>query len=344
MANTVQIINPSIDSRWMPFILKHRHGAIYHHPLWKELITQTCGYEPFYLVLERRKKIRAALPFFGIQQPAAGNRMVSLPHSDFCDPLVKSNRDFEQLMMELLHYLKMHRITYLKFKTRHTQIDLPDFDLQQVRTNTLRVLELEKIPDEALPGVASYREEPLPEVPVTFHFATEEREMRLFYHFYTLTRRQHQRTVKPYKFFKNVWQLFYPQNLLTVLLGYRGEKPVGGMMLFRFKDTVSYLYGGFDTTMEKFRTDELLLGESIRFGKQRGYRFYETGKSVILSEGQEALLREMGAAQVPVQELTYTRLRMVNKHQKVFHSRLKNKPNGNLPDIILTLRTREKMK
>ena len=340
MSVKLRIIDPEQNPGWDRFIMEHPHSSLFHHSLWKELIEKTFGYEPFYFVLEDGLGIRAGISFFLIKRPFTGSRLVSLPYSHFCDPLVSSNEDFELLLMEVLHLLKIFRASYLEFKMRHILIDLEDFELYNAEHNRIYVLELMPTWEEM---VQEFRHKNITRTitraikkGLSVHVATDERDMRLFYHFHVLTQKHHGFAFRPYKFFKNMWQIFYPQNMLTVMLAYRGSQPAGGIVLVRFKDTMYSLYAGVDPTNGKNDVYYLLFWEAIKLAIKKGCRYIDFGRTCRYDKRLLTFIRKCGAGEFPVIHYSYTRVMRAHRPTtQDNHPREQLIEHDSLPGIIL---------
>ena len=92
----VKTVDPSKDKRWDEFVKSHPEGTVFHLSAWARVLQKTYGYIPYYFILEDSdEKIKAGCPFFLIKSWLAGNRLVCLPFTDVCFPLVTSDRDIE---------------------------------------------------------------------------------------------------------------------------------------------------------------------------------------------------------------------------------------------------------
>ncbi|MFX0204196.1 MAG: hypothetical protein ACFFCW_49495, partial [Candidatus Hodarchaeota archaeon] len=147
----IRLINPSDDPRWDDFVSRHRFGSVYHHSTWMEVIRNTFpNTTPLYFVLENKTgELNSAIPIFLIRSWLTGNRLVSLPFSPFCDPLVDSLEDLNKLLEVILNKSKKLKASYLEMRV------LNGFNLLNVtafKENSLHFwktyrLALEKEPD-----------------------------------------------------------------------------------------------------------------------------------------------------------------------------------------------------
>ena len=96
-------INPLQDSRWVEFVEHDPTGSVFHTPNWLEALACTYGYEPVALTTTRPgQPLQNGLVFCRVKSLFTGSRIVSLPFSDHCQPLVNTASD----LLELLGYLR----------------------------------------------------------------------------------------------------------------------------------------------------------------------------------------------------------------------------------------------
>lgn len=94
-------LNPTIDSRWDKFALGHPEGTVYHHSAWQQVLSETYGYNPLYLGITSSdgSQISGILPLMFVNSFLTGRRVVSLPFTTYCNPLMP-----EVLLEEAMHF------------------------------------------------------------------------------------------------------------------------------------------------------------------------------------------------------------------------------------------------
>ena len=81
------------DSRIIPFLLEDNRASIYHHPAWLKAVTKTFNHKGFYLLLEDdHNNITGLYPFVFLNSRITGKRIVSLPFSTYCEPLLPKDK------------------------------------------------------------------------------------------------------------------------------------------------------------------------------------------------------------------------------------------------------------
>src|SRR5215470_2688031 len=91
-------LDPRIDERWSAFVCRHPRSSIFHQGPWLEALHQTYGYRSVVYCKTREKEIVSGIVFCEIRSWLTGNRLVSLPFSDHCEPLVENAGEVNQLL------------------------------------------------------------------------------------------------------------------------------------------------------------------------------------------------------------------------------------------------------
>ena len=96
---TVYKIDPIKDRRWTEFLHKHPAASVFHTPGWLEALQRTYGYEPVvFTTSPPETELRNGIPFCRITTWLTGRRLVSLPFSDHCAPLVENSAELTCLL------------------------------------------------------------------------------------------------------------------------------------------------------------------------------------------------------------------------------------------------------
>ena len=95
-------IDPLRDSRWNDLVERHPLACVFHTRGWLEALKRTYRYEPVVMTTSATGSALAdGIVFCRIESWLTGRRLVSLPFSDHCDPLVSSVAAQEDAMQAL---------------------------------------------------------------------------------------------------------------------------------------------------------------------------------------------------------------------------------------------------
>jgi len=97
MDNEIQIINPLLFPSWDEQILQYADYSIFHTSGWIKTIRETYSYDPQFFVAKHNESFTAAIPMMTIESFLTGRRAVSLPFSDYCEPLISEGINIKEL-------------------------------------------------------------------------------------------------------------------------------------------------------------------------------------------------------------------------------------------------------
>ena len=112
----IEIVNPVNYSNWNEDILNLSGYTFFHSSQWSNLISKTYGYKPIYYILKDDKRIAAVFPLMEIKSFLTGKRAVSLPFSDFSNPLVEDYSQFDKLFKKITENGKSRNWKHIALK------------------------------------------------------------------------------------------------------------------------------------------------------------------------------------------------------------------------------------
>src|SRR5580700_5430450 len=95
-------IDPLFDPRWAALVDSHTRASVFHSPNWLQALRTVYGYIPFVVTTcPPGTRLTNGLVFCRVKSWLTGRRLVSLPFSDHCEPLVDSVEDQDILTAAL---------------------------------------------------------------------------------------------------------------------------------------------------------------------------------------------------------------------------------------------------
>jgi hypothetical protein len=86
-------IDPLKDNRWVDSVDRHPESSIFHTTEWLSALVRTYGFEPVAATsTEPGAALEDGIPLCRVRSIHKGNRIVSLPFSDHCQPLVSPEK------------------------------------------------------------------------------------------------------------------------------------------------------------------------------------------------------------------------------------------------------------
>src|SRR5437867_12969443 len=110
-------IDPLTDRRWSAFLEAHPDASMFHSREWLQALSRTYGYQPIvYTTSAPGQALVTGIPFCRIRSHLTGRRLVSLPFSDYCQPLVGRSDEFFELLSAAKEDSTADRSRYLEIR------------------------------------------------------------------------------------------------------------------------------------------------------------------------------------------------------------------------------------
>src|SRR5688500_677112 len=91
-------LNPCRDLRWAALVDRHPDASIFHTTGWLESLHRTYGYDPVaFTTSPPGSALANGIVLCDVKSCLTGQRLVSLPFSDHCEPMVQSNDQLEAI-------------------------------------------------------------------------------------------------------------------------------------------------------------------------------------------------------------------------------------------------------
>ncbi len=95
----LEVVDPLADGRWLSMVERHPRAGIFHSPGWLGALQRTFRFPAMALVAGKGQSVPArALVFCRVESRLTGRRLVSLPFSDHCEPLVETPAELDGLL------------------------------------------------------------------------------------------------------------------------------------------------------------------------------------------------------------------------------------------------------
>ena len=303
---TVFTFNPLEDPRWAEFVQRHPRASVFHTPGWLEALRRTYGYEPVtYTTTPPGRELTNGVVLCRVYSRITGRRMVSLPFSDHCEPLVERPDDLEVLLHSLELDCAKGGWKYVEIRPR-TACTVPPGRLEPAQAFYFHALALN--PE-------------LTEILHRFHKASTfgkirraEREgltceegrsailLEKFYQLLLRTRRRKQLPPHPRDWFSNLVDCLGDR--VKVRTAAKDGRPIASILTLSFKDVLVYKYGCSDERFHNLGGMPLLFWHAIQEGKRNGAREFDLGRSDSDNPGLITFKEHWGATR---SQLTYWR-------------------------------------
>jgi CelD/BcsL family acetyltransferase involved in cellulose biosynthesis len=254
-------------------------------------------------LLDDRGEPKAGIPYCRITD-MLGDRIVALPFSDYCDPLVNDAECWRSLIDRLVPEQRPINVRCL-----HNDVPLGDERFALVKQAKWHRLDLRPeldalwgaMHDSTHRAIRKSQRESL-EVRV----AKSEQELRTFFEMHLKVRKyKYGLLAQPYSFFQNIWRHFVDRQQGFLLLAISEDKIVAGDFFIEWKDTLYYKFNASLPGDLSHRPNDLLIWEGIQHGKNRGRAYLDFGLSDIDQEGLVRYKRKFGTEEKTISFLRH---------------------------------------
>jgi CelD/BcsL family acetyltransferase involved in cellulose biosynthesis len=330
-------IDPLQDVRWPQFLEASRMATLFHSKEWLDALQRTYGYRASVLTTSGPgERLTNGLVFCRVQSWLTGRRLVSVPFSDHCTPLIDSDEEFGGLLSRLRQEADRGREKYLEIRAIAGTAGIPP-DLSGSLTFCLHRLDLRPSLNELFHAlhescirrkIASAQRQG-----VTYEDGTSEELLHKFYQLAILTRRRQMIPPQPLSWFRNLIACLGVS--VKIRLASHEGLPAAGILTIRYKSSMTYKYGCSDLRFHRFGPMQLLMWKAIQEAKENGLLEFDMGRTDWSNEGLLTFKDRWGAAR---STLLYLRHPAPKPHSRIedIPMRIAERFFAWAPDSLLT--------
>lgn len=300
----VMCIDPRTSPLWQTLVVK-TESSVFHSPSWIQVLTDTYGWEASaYVIVDEAGEPCAGIPLCRIAD-MFGERIVALPFSDYCDPLIRDAESWRVLIEKLLP-----EQVPIKLRCLHNDVPLSDKRFSLVKQATWHRLDLRPdlealwrtMHDSTHRAIRKSEREGL-----TVRMAESEPELRVFFEMHLKIRKyKYGLLAQPYSFLQNIWRHFVEPQHGFLMLAIHEDKIVAGDFFLEWKDTLYYKFNASLHDDLSHRPNDLLIWHGMQEGKKRGLSYLDFGLSDLDQEGLIRYKRKFGAEEKTISFLNHS--------------------------------------
>jgi Acetyltransferase (GNAT) domain len=303
--NQVQVVKPLEDPRWITLSLEHPKASVFHCREWLSALQKTYGYEPLaYTNTPPGVPLDNALLFCRVNSWLTGRRLVSLPFSDHCEPLVDGIDQLNELLTPALQELREHKIKYIDI--RPLSLSFSEATAGAAESYFLHLLDLRPTLDELykkLHGDSIRRKIQRAErEKLTLEVGSSGKMLEDFYNLHVITRQRQQLPPHPLKWFRNVLTCLGAS--AQIWIARKDGTVIASIFTLSHKQKMVYKYGCSDAHSHNLGGMQFLFWHLIRHSKEHGFVELDFGRSECSNTGLVTFKDRWGTKR---QLLTYLR-------------------------------------
>ena len=311
-------IEPLTDSRWGEFVNRHPRSSIFHTVPWLEALRRTYAYEPIvYTTTPPGIALRDGLVFCRVASWLTGRRLVSLPFSDHCEPLIDDAADPNVLLSAVERMLGQEKLRYIEIRPKRVleletslsasnctyclhELDL-SHDLDSIFRHCHKDSTQRKIRRAEREGL-------------TYEYGRSGVLLKAFYHLLVLTRRRHQLPPQPMQWFENLIDCC--GEALQIRVAFKDRQPIAAILTLFHGDTVTYKYGCSDAKFNNLGGTHLLFWRTIQEAKSNGFNVFDLGRSEYENTGLITFKDRWGTARSELRYLRFATSAQSSEHYR----------------------------
>ena len=296
-----EIIDPSSDTGWARLALG---GSLFASPPWIRALVSAYGFEVRASIERSGDELVAGIPF-ALVEDAAGARVVSLPFSDYCDPLLGQEGSWEDLVEPL--FRPGHPVS---MRVLHETRPLEDARLRQTGQACWHAIDV--VPDHeamwsALRGSARRNIRAAERAGAEVSVRRDIEAVETFHRLHCdLRRHKYGLLAQPLQFFESIWEQFAPSGDIALLVAEADGQVAAVMVFLTWADTMYYKFGASAGDGLSVRPNDLLFWEAMKLASSQELQRIDLGLSDADQDGLIRFKRKFAS-----QEGTLTSLRHV---------------------------------
>jgi hypothetical protein len=307
IARDVYEIDPLCDPRWAALVDNHPQASVFHTAQWLRALQVAYDYEPVAITTSSpATPLSNALVFCRIRSPLTGRRLVSLPFSDHCEPLVSHSDEFDELILHAKASLSPGKWKYLEVRpVSHYPGSRTGFgvsltyqfhrlDLQRSATELFATFHKDCVQRKIRRAEREH---------LKYEEGSSEALLTKFYRLMVITRRRHFLPPQPLAWFRALIASFGSD--LKIRIASKDEHPVAGILTLAHNRTMVYKYGCSDPAYNKFGGTAFLFWQAVQDAIAIGCAELDMGRSDIDNAGLIAFKEHWGARGTVLRYWTY---------------------------------------
>jgi len=266
----LQIINPLEYPNWDKLLLTNKDYSFFHSSSWARVLSESYNYKPLYFTLIKDGRLSTLIPIMEVDSFLTGKRGVSLPFTDYCEPIVPDKDSFNETIEKLIEYGKDVNWKYIEWRGGGSYLEdtLPSLSLY------VHSLSLEKDEKKLLSCFRKSTKRNIKKaekegVDVSIYYSLES--LREFYRLNCMTRKKHGLPPQPFLFFKKIYEHIIAHKKGFVALASYGRRTIAGAMYFHIGKKAIFKYGASDEKHLNLRPNNLVIWEAIKWYKRKGF-------------------------------------------------------------------------
>lgn len=300
-------LDPLSDPRWPALVATHPLASAFHTRAWLSALQATYGYRPLVLTTSPPgAALTDALVFCDVNSWLTGRRLVSLPFSDHCEPLLSDPANLEALLLHARNRVEQGSYKRLEIRPHSAKGE----EVRSFRAKGDAVLHRLDLTAPADQLFRSFHKDCIQRKirraereNLVYEEGNSEPQLNDFYRLMTMTRRRHGLPPQPLRWFRALIAAFGPD--LKIRIVRKDGTAVASILTLSHRQTMVYKYGCSDASANKFGGTPMLFWQTIQDAKANGQNQLDMGRSDLEDPGLSVFKEHWGSVPTPLIYWTY---------------------------------------
>ena len=284
MIDKIKIVDPVDIFNWDKQILNYPDYSFFHTSCWAKVIADTYNYKPCYFTVQNNGVLKATIPLMVVESRLTGKRAVSLPFTDYCEPLISDNILFDDLYKEVIDFSKERGLKFIELRGGQkffTGVEASTFDYNHKLDLTIDEENLYKnFSSNTKRNIKKAAREG-----VTVEISNSREALEEFYQMNCVTRKKHGLPPQPKKFFDNLFTYIISEKKGFVAIGMQNNLTVAGAIYLLIGKKVIYKFGASYMKYQNLRANNLVMWDAIKYCKDMEFDSFCFGRTEPDNEG-----------------------------------------------------------
>ena len=266
-------LKDSDEKAWDEYVLKHPDSTFYHQIGWKNVVEKSYGHKPYYLLVKEEGEIQGIFPLFLMKSMLFGRKLVSVPFAPYGGVMANSI-SIEYILVDYgIKIAKNENADYVELRyMKQTHLELP--------TNNKYVSMILKLDNDPELIWKRFNNKVRNSVRNSLKSELEfcKGNTEDLYNLYSKNMRYLGTPTHSKLFFDNVMSYFGGKT--NVLVVKHKDEPVAAIILLCFKDIMISGWAASNRDYLRLNPNNLLYWNAIKLACEKGYNFFDFGRSI----------------------------------------------------------------
>jgi hypothetical protein len=328
----IRTLDPLVDPKWRQRVQQDPRASAFHTPEGLDALQRTYGFVPVVYAIDG-DDLQGAIPFCLVASWLTGRRVVSLPFSDHCDPLVDDPAQLGAILGHVAADAQRNGFRYVQIRPRVHGASVSGFENEE--NNYLYAIDLRPDLDVIFKGIKKNNREGIRMADrrgLRHIVGRDDAFVRAYFRLHVMTRSTQGVPPQPYAWFRNIAGCL--QDMLEVHLLLQDDRPIAGLVTILFRDQLMVKYSASDPVRDRQGMAKSLLWKSICRAKERGATTLDWGRCEPENLGLAQFKERFGAVR---SDLMYLRspAAPVDRHGPSWVSRTARSIVPRMPGTVL---------